>query len=208
MTPALTGGKKPWLIAGVLLITGVSLVCAPENSMVIVLFLPAMISVWAGRSKGILAYAVIAAPALLGVVPVFIGGAVTYAIVMLCGLIMFWMLKKAKPGMSIILPTILVSAITLVILIAESHSKGISLSQNISTMAKSLMDNILSLSSSTLSPGDLTDLNADRAVIEARITKLFPFITIAGTVVPMWINLVIASKIEFKINLTRWSNPE
>lgn len=208
MPPALTGNKTPWLSAGVLLIAGTALVCIPEYAMTIVFFFPAIYCIWASRTQGIFKYVVAFTPSCLGLIPAFVEGAFTYTIIIICGLLMWGMLKRNMPGMSVLIPTIVSSLIFVAIIAILSYKSGSTLNQTVSVWVKTMMDNFIKQYSTVLNPGDITTFNVSRPFVEAGIIKLFPSITVIGTAMIMWFNLVIASKLAFKIDLSQWSCPD
>ncbi|HEY9162948.1 MAG TPA: DUF2232 domain-containing protein [Desulfomonilia bacterium] len=209
MPPALTGNKTPapWLSAGVLLISGTSLICMPEYTMAIVLFLPALYCIFASRTDGVLKYAVSLSPICLGLIPAFIEGAITYGIIILCGLLMWEMIKRKKIGMSVVLPTIAASLIFISMIALLSYKSGSTINQTVSAWVKAMMDNFIRQYSTVLNPADITAFNLKRPSIEEAIIRLFPSITVIGTAMIMWFNLVIASKVALKTDLSRWSCP-
>lgn len=209
MPPALTGNTTlaPWLSAGVLLISGTSLVCMPEYAMAIVLFLPALYCIFASRTDGVLKYAVAFSPICLGLIPVFVEGAVTYAIIILCGLLMWEMIKRNMTGMSVFIPTAAASIIFITMIALLSYKSGSTINQTVAAWVKAMMDNFVKQYSTVMDPADITAFNINRPSIEEAIIKLFPSITIIGTAMIMWFNLVIASKVAAKTDLSQWSCP-
>jgi hypothetical protein len=208
MPPALTGNITPWLSAGVLLIAGTALVCIPEYVMTIVLFLPALYCIFASRTHGIFKYVVAFIPVCFGLIPAFIEGAFTYLIIIICGLLIWEMLKRNLPGMSVLIPTIVSSLIFVAIIAGFSYKSGSTINQTVSVWVKTMMDNFIKQYSTVLNPGDLTAFSVSRPSIEAGIVKLFPSITVIGTAMIMWFNLVIASKLALKTSLSQWSCPD
>jgi hypothetical protein len=208
MPPALTGNIAPWLSAGVLLIAGTALVCLPEYAMTIVIFLPALYCIFASRAHGMLKYAIAFTPICFGLIPAFTEGAFTYFIIIICGLLMWEMLKRNMLGMSVLIPTIVSSLIFIAIIAALSYKSGSTINQTVSVWVKTMMDNFVKQYSTVLNTGDITAFNVSRPSIEAGIIKLFPSITVIGTAMIMWFNLVIASKLATKTNLSQWSCPD
>jgi hypothetical protein len=208
MPPALTGSKTPWLSAGVLLIAGTSLVCIPEYAMTIILFFPALYCIWASRTHGIFKYAVAFTPIILGLIPAFVEGAFTYTIIIICGLLMWGMIRRNMLGMSVLIPTIVSSLIFAAIIAVLSYKSGITINQTVSTWVKTMMDSFIKQYSTVLNPGEITAFNTSRPSVETGIIKLFPSITVIGTAMIMWFNLVIASKLAIKIDLSQWSCPD
>jgi uncharacterized protein YybS (DUF2232 family) len=210
MPPALTGNTitTPWLYAGVLLISGTSLICMPEYAMAIVLFLPALYCIFASRTAGVLKYAVALSPICLGLMPAFAEGAVTYAIIILCGMLMWEMIRRNMPGMSVLIPTIAASVIFISMIALLSYNNGSTINQTISSWVKAMMDNFVRQYSAMMDPADITAFNDNRPYLEDAIIKLFPSITVIGTAMIMWFNLVIASKIALKTDLSQWSCPD
>lgn len=209
MPPALTGNKipAPWLSAGVLLISGTSLICMPEYTMAIVLFLPALYCIFASRIDGVLRYAVAFSPICLGLIPAFTEGAVTYAIIILCGLLMWEMIKRKMIGMSVLIPTIAASLIFISMIALLSYKSGSTINHTVSVWVKAMMDNFIREYSTVLNPADIDVFNVNRPSIEEMIVRLFPSITVIGTAMIMWFNFVIASKVAAKTDLSQWSCP-
>ncbi len=208
MPPALTGNIAPWLSAGVLLVAGTALVCIPEYVMTIMLFLPALYCIFASRTRGILRYVVAFFPVSLGLIPAFIEGAFSYLIIITCGLLMWKMLKRNLPGMSVFIPTIVSSLIFVAIIAVYSYKSGATINQTVTLWVKTTMDNFLKQYSTVLNPSDLSSFSISRPSIEAGIVKLFPSLTVIGTAMVMWFNLVIASKLALKTNLSQWGCPD
>jgi len=179
----------------------------PEYAMAIVLFLPALYCIFASRTDGLLKYAVAFSPICLGLIPAFIEGAITYAIIIICGLLMWEMIKKNMPGMSVFIPTIAASLIFISMIALLSYKSGSTINHTVSVWVKAMLDNFVRQYSTVLDPGDINAFNVNRPSIEAVIIKLFSSITVIGTAMIMWFNLVIASKLALKTDLSQWSCP-
>ncbi len=175
--------------------------------MGIVLFLPALYCIFASRTDGVLKYAVALSPVCLGLIPAFIEGAITYAIIILCGLLMWEMIKRKMIGMSVFVPTITASIIFISMIALLSYKSGSTINHTVSAWIKEMMDNFIRQYSTVLNQADIDAFNVNRSSIEKAIIKLFPSITVIGTAMIMWFNFVIASKVAAKIDLSQWSCP-
>jgi len=208
MPPVLTGENTPWLLAGVLLISGTVLVFIPDFLIIGIMVLPALYCIFADKVNSIGIKAAVLLPIIPGVSSSFRGGAMVYAVILVCGFFMHHMLRRRIAGLSVFIPACFLSMVIFSAVVSASQANDMSFNQTVGAWIKAMLDNMISQYSGKLSPGDITAFNVARPAIEKRITGLFPSVVMISGIFAMWINLMIANMHLKKLDLKSWSSPE
>lgn len=208
--PLAQGGPKTlWFFTGVFLFMGVLVIAAPIQAMPVALFLPALYSLFASRvSPYIKPLAAAGIPATLVFIPGFQHGAVLYACLIACGVLISRFLARRDPGLAVLLPSVLLLILLGVTMALTATQEGMRLSAVISQWVSQVMDQMAQVYERVLSAGDFAEFRIGRPATEARLAELFWGLVASSMLSVMWLNVLIASRVIRTVPLSSWRGPD
>jgi uncharacterized protein YybS (DUF2232 family) len=196
-------------LSGVFLFIGGLLITLPTPAtMTLAFFLPGIYCIWAGAIGGLRAGIIGCLPALFGIMPMYVHGAILYMSLYCSGLSMFVLLKREKIGLAVMAPAGLLTALLSAGIVIHAGQTGINVLQVIATWVHQVMDQVANVYTQILTPADMASFTAQRPSYEHALTRLMPAITAAAFAFIFWVNLLIVARIDKRLDLKNWRTPD
>ena len=196
-------------LSGVFLFIGGLLITLPTPAtMTLAFFLPGIYCIWAGAIGGLRAGIIGCLPALFGIMPMYVHGAILYMSLYCSGLGMFALLKREKIGLAVMVPAGLLTALLSAGIVIHAGQTGINVLQVIATWVHQVMDQVANVYTQILTPADMASFTAQRPSYEHALTRLMPAITAAAFAFIFWVNLLIVARIDKRLDLKNWRTPD
>lgn len=208
--PLTQGGPKTlWFFTGVFLFMGILVIAAPMQAMPVALFLPALYSLFSDQVSPYIKPLVAAGiPATLVLVPGFQHGAVLYASLIACGVLIRRFLSRRDPGLAVFLPSVLLFLLFVLTVIILALQENIQLGAVISQWVSQVMDQMALVYERVLPAGDFAEFRIGRPAMEARLAELFWGIVASSILSVMWLNVLVASRVIRTVPLSSWRGPD
>ena len=202
------GPKTLWVLTGVFLFMCVLVVVMTQRAVPLALCLPSVYCMYSEKTSFRNAAAVGLIPAVLIILPSLFQGVLMYLCLLGCGMLLMKYVKRGQYALAVLAPTGLMFFAFMFSIAVMAGSQGTSYSAEVSSLVRSVMDQVAMIYESMLSHGDMMQFKMSRAAIESRILKVFPSIMATSFAFVMWINLLIVSGIKKDIALREWKCPD
>jgi hypothetical protein len=203
------GQKTLWIYTGVFLFLCLLVIMAPLDALPLMLCMPALFSVMSERqARPAIAAVVTLIPALLVFLPEFRGSAIMYLFLMGCGVIFHRQLSRGNISTAVLLPSCLLLALAFSSIMYLAGQQGVSFGALISRWVGGFMDQMMAVYKETSTQSAIDEMAAFRASVEGYAVQLFWGFLASSILSIMWVNLLIANRVNWRYHLDQWRCPD
>ncbi len=202
------GGKNLWISTGFFLFFALIIISGTEVSLPVAMFYPALYLLYSEKAPGKWPYIVAVVPVLCAFVPSLRFGTIIYGAILASAVVLGIFIRRHRPGLAILLPTLIVFLLFVLAVISISRHSGISYSQVLARWADQILNEVQGIYQGFLTPAEMADFQLRKPQMQGRIVTLFPSLVLTSIAVIFWINLLIVSSILKNLTLRGWRNPD
>jgi hypothetical protein len=202
------GGKNLWISTGLFLFFVLLIVSGTEVALPVAMFFPAIYALYSEKAPGKWPYIVAVLPILFAVVPALRFGTIIYGAILASAIILHLSVKRNKPGLSILLPSLIVFSLFILAVVSIGRHSGISYGQVLSNWADQILNEVQGVYQGFLTPEEIAEFQAGKPQMQMRVLTLFPSLVLTSIAVIFWMNLLIISGRLKILRLQEWKCPD
>jgi hypothetical protein len=202
------GGKNLWISTGLFLFFAILIVTSTEVALLVAMFYPALYSLYSEKAPRRWPYIVAILPLICAFVPSLRFGTIMYAAILASAVIMYLLIKHEKPGLSILLPTLIIFSLFILAVLSISQHSGIGYEKVLAHWADQILNEVQGIYQGFLTPEEMADFQLGKSHLQMRMVTLFPSLVLTSIAIILWVNLLIISSTLKSLHLQEWRCPD